>query len=254
MAGYLRKNTTTTVAFGPLVAASDGYTYLATTITFSASCIVLFKTDGSVTGLPAGNMAMPRPGWVLIPVAASDVTAAGRMTYTMGNFSASGNNMPVFRNYTVLPENKYDSMHVSTSNDEVDVVQINGSSATNTTFNANVIQINGAAPTAITFNANIVLVEGGAVTAAVMGANVRFVTSAAPSNAFPGMVFDHVLFTPLGQTITVRDVLKNMAAVLLGKSDGATGTSMRFYGPSGNVRVSAALASGNRTGTTWVTG
>ena len=197
----LRQNTTTSIRFGPVVAASDGYTYLATTITLSASNVIIYKADGTVTELvTSAALSMPRPGWLLLNVAASDVTLAGRMTYTMGN--ATGN-LPVWRDFDVVTSQVFDSMNLGNDFLQVDVVQITG---------------------------------------------------AVPSTVLPQTIMDYVMFTPGVQTLTVKDTIKMVAAVLGGKEDGATGTAMRFFGVSGEIRVSAAVVSGKRTGTTWVSG
>lgn len=214
---WLRRNTTTTIRFGPLVAASDGYTYLATTVSLSASWIIAHKADGTVTGLPPGTLAMPRPGWLLLPVAASDVTSPGRITYTMGQASPSGLNLPVWREFMVVSEVPYDSLIDGSDFLQVDVVQVtgsapssaaigsvanlttgvnvtsmNGAAVSNQQVNANVNAINGGAPTNITFNANVLTITGATPSAAfaeyVIPVNVQTITGAAPSAAFAGYV------------------------------------------------------------------
>lgn len=280
----LRQNTATSFRLGPLVAATDGYTYLATTITLSASNVIVYKADGTVTELvTSAALAVPRPGWLLITVAPSDVTLAGRMTYAMGN--ATGN-LPVWRDFDVVSAQPYDSVWLGNDFLQVDVREVSGAapSAAIAGFGihvssvaagvgihvtsvaagvgVNASSINGVAATSITFNANVLTITGAAVSAAFAGyvipVNTTLITGAAVSAALAQhinpVVLDYVMFTPGAQTITVKDALKAIAAAAAGQCSGATGTAMVFRGPSGEVRVSGAMVSGNRTGVSWVTG
>ena len=233
MAIWLRQSTATTVQLGPFVEVTDGYSYKATTITIVSGVLkYVFPNAAVVNSTGAGVLA--DPGWMTVPISVSDTAAAGALTLRIGNAT---NNLPVWRSYMIVPAQVYDSYILGTDNIQVDVVQITGAAPSAATVNANIIAINNAAPTTITFNANVLTITG-----------------AAPSAAVPNFLLDYVMFTPGAQSITVKDTLKVIAAGVAGKLDGATGAAVRLYGPSGNIRVSAAVVSGNRTGVTWVTG
>lgn len=250
---FLRRNTATDIAFGPYVAASDGYTYLATTLTISPSNVILWKANGTVTQLvttPGANLAIPNPGWILLSVAASDVTSCGRVRYAMGNVAASGNNLPIWREYEVVSETVYDSIILGTDFLQTDMWQISGAAVSAALAGMGIHVSSIAAGVGV----NVTSMNGAAVSNQQMNANVNAINGAAPSTQMAAYPLDYVMFTPGAQSITLRDTFKAMAAALIGKADGATGSAMRFYGPSGDIRVSGAMASGNRSGVTWVTG
>lgn len=241
MHGYIRQNTATDRPFGPFVEASDGSSYKATTITMPTTGtqhVRVWKTDGTVTGL-ADAITLFEPGWARLSIAASDVTSVGVVRYAIGNAT---NNMPVWREYMVVPANVYDSMILGSDFLQVDVVQVTGAAPSSAAIGS---------VANLTTGVNVTSVNAG-----VVGVNVTSINGSAVSNATvaAGSFLDYVMFTPGVQSITVKDTLKVMAAALAGRCTGATGAAMVFHGPSGESRVSAALASGNRTGTTWVTG
>lgn len=250
MPNWLRQGTATTVQFGPFVEATDGYTYKATTITFASGTVIYVYPGDLTTGILVAP-SLSRPGWMTVPIAASDVANPGPFMLRCGNVTS---NLPVWREFLVVPQQVYDSMVLGTDLLQVDTQQINGGAPTAITLNADAKLINGAAPTTITFNADVKLINGAAPTNITFNANMLLVTGAAPSAALPQMLMDYVMFTPGVQSLTVKDTLKMMAAVLGGKEDGATGANMRFFGVSGEVRVSAQVVSGKRTGVTWVSG
>ena len=240
MAIWLRQSTATTVEFGPFVEATDGYSYKATTITLASGSITYRWENGNVTGI-ALAAPMPFPGWVAVPLAVSDTAQAGKFMLRCGNATS---NLPVWREYMIVPANVYDSMILGSANLAVNAVSIAGQTPTNITFNAAVLSI------AAGVGVNVSSVNAG------VGVNVTSINGAAVSSATvaAGSVLDYVMFNPGVQTITVKDVLKVIVAGAAGKLDGATGAAVRLYDPSGTVRVSAAVVSGNRTGVTWVTG
>ena len=280
MPNWLRQSTATTVQMGPFVEVSDGYSYKATTITLASGVLKYVYPNLAVVG-STGAVSLADPGWLSIPLSVSDTAVAGMFMLRMGNAT---NNLPVWREYLIVPQLVYDSMILGTDNLQVDVIQVTGSAPSNaaigsvanlttgvavtsiaagvganvSSINAgvgvNASSINGGAATAITFNANILLITGAAVSSANINANLTLINNAAPSTAMPGLFMDYVMFTPGVQTITVKDMWRTHSAILAGKEDGATGLLMRFFGPSGEVRVSAAVVSGKRTGVTWVTG
>ena len=293
MPNWLRQNTATQVWLGPLVQASDGYSYMATTITLAAGAVKYVHTAAAagVVG-SVGGVSLPVAGWAAVPLAASDVATAGPLSIWVGNAT---NNLPAWREFLVVPAQVYDSMVLGTDQLQVDVVQVTGvtPSAANmgsdlrlilgaavTPSNAqlgcnvvlvtmaapsnaaflvvsgvNVVQINGVAPTSVVLEANARLIAGTTPTNVVFGVNMIQIGGAAPSTAFPPLLLDYVMFTPGVQTITLKDTVRVIASVLGGKEDGATGANMRFFDVSGTLcRVSAQVVSGKRTGVTWVTG
>lgn len=318
---WLRQSTATTRPFGPFVEATDGYTHKATTFdlttTVASNIILIERANATVTGL-AGAFVLDHPGWANLAIVATDVAQLGYIKYSIGNASS---NLPVWREYTVVPANIYDSIILGSDLLQVDVREVSGSAPTAAVFGANVIAINNAAPTTITFNANVLTITGGAVsdadinanmiainngaptlitfnanvltitgaavsaiifnanlltvtgaavsdadinanmiainnaapTTITFNANLLTVTGAAPSAAIPNYLLDHVLFTVGAQTLTVKNALKYMVAGVAGPLSGATTAGITLFGPSGNVLVSAAVASGNRTGVSYVT-
>ena len=224
MVRYLRQNTTTDVPFGPFVEASDGSSYKVTTITMPTTGtqhVRVWKADGTVTGL-AGAITLFEPGWARLSIAASDVTSAGVVRYAIGNAT---NNMPVWREYMVVPANVYDSLILGSDFLQVDVQQVTGSapsnaaigSVANLTTGVNVTSINGGAVSYAQIkaqvsdpvNANVLTITGAAVSAAFAGyvipVNVIQITGAAPSAAIAGYGI-HVSSIAAGVGVNVTSI------------------------------------------------
>ncbi len=119
---FLRCSTATTVQFGPFVEVSDGYSYKATTITFTSDTVKYVVESGAVVGIAVAP-SLSNPGWMTVPLAISDVAAPGKFALRVGNVT---NNLPVWREYMVLTQPAYDAMFVPGFRAEVDTVQING--------------------------------------------------------------------------------------------------------------------------------
>ena len=252
MAIWLKQSTATTIRMGPFVAASDGFTALATTITIAATFVRRAKAGANWVGngATAGavtSISMVDPGWAQVSFAASDADTVGPLHFYINN--ATGN-LPVWAECFVLPANVYDSL-VGTDNLQVDVIQVTGAApsaasmgadlrfilgaAVNTgsaqlgvnvvtvtggavsaaTINANMIAINNATPTAIMFNANVLLVTGGAVSDADINANVVLINNAAPS-AMAFLVVSTVnanILTITGGAVSAASINANVIAI-----------------------------------------
>lgn len=120
---WLRQSTATTVEFGPFVQVSDGYSYIPTTLSMPTTTPVQFKrADGAVTGMAAAGVLLV-PGWMQLPVGAADTAVIGRLIARVGNVT---NNLPVWREFEVVPAEIYDSYFTTTVRLPVNVQQITG--------------------------------------------------------------------------------------------------------------------------------
>lgn len=291
MAKFLRQGTATTVEFGPLVDATDGYTYKATTITLNStvSGVILFLRAGEAAATcKTGAVSLPEPGWARVSLAVSDTGALGPFLIRMGNVTS---NLPIWSRYVVIPAAVYDSLILGTDELDVNVVQITGAavssaaigSVANLTTGVNVTSIAagvGVNVSSMGVGVNVLTITGGAVSDATIGsvanlatgvnvtsingvaptdimfnANLVQCTGVTPSTAMVAYIWGSILATPPGQTFTARDYLKIIGAAVAGRCSGATSApgTMVFYGPTGKVMISGGFASGNRTDVTWVT-
>lgn len=168
MARFLRLGTATNLPLGPIVAASDGYSYLATTITLAASAVRFNKGNTVSTWGPMASAAVscPIPGWLSLPIPATDTNVVGPMNFNLGNVTG---NLPVWADCIVLAANVYDSLLGA---DFLDV---------------NVTQINGGAPTDVVFGVNVLTITGGAVSAAVIGSVGNLTTGVAVTSIAAGV-------------------------------------------------------------------
>lgn len=199
MPNWLRQNTATQVWLGPLVQASDGYSYMATTITLAAGAVKYVHTAAAagVVG-SVGGVSLPVAGWAAVPLAASDVATAGPLSIWVGSAT---NNLPAWREFLVVPAQVYDSMILGTDLLQIDVQQVsnvavgqntaligtnvitfNGAAPTAVVLEANARLIGGATPTTITFNADTKLIGGLAPTNVVLEANARLIAGTTPTN------------------------------------------------------------------------
>lgn len=251
MTNYLRQSTATSTLFGPILEATDGYSYRPTTISIAGNVIQLRRANdalGVVTTLPVAAVSLPVPGWLGLNIPASDTGVLGPMRYMLGNVTS---NLPVWMDFTVLPANVYDSYILGTDFLQVDVMQITGDAPSSAAIGsvANLTTGVGVTSVAAGVGVNVSSIAAG------VGVNASSIAGVAPSTAMGAFPLDYVIFTPGVQSITLRDTWKMVAAVLGGKVSGATGASIEFYGVSGEKRVSALIdGSGNRTAVTWVTG
>lgn len=122
---YLKQNTVVDIRIGPAMAIADGVTPVTTLALGTADQAEVLKENGAATVAMGGAFAAVTgcDGWYDYTVAAGDVDTLGHLTLVVQDASL---NMPIFKDFMVVPANNYDSLVLGTDNLTTDVVQING--------------------------------------------------------------------------------------------------------------------------------
>jgi hypothetical protein len=120
MAGFLRKNTASTIMIGEFVDDIDGKTAKGS-LTLTPSVIFLSKNGGAYTQKNEGTNATSDPnliGWYSCPLNATDTSASGILQLAVHVAGA----LPVWDSWMVVPANIYDSITGT------DLLEVSGSS------------------------------------------------------------------------------------------------------------------------------
>lgn len=187
MARFLRLGTATNIPIGPIVAVSDGYTYLATTITLAASA-VQFNKGNAVSGwqtMASAAVSCPIPGWLSLPVPATDTNVVGPMNFNLGNVTG---NLPVWTDCIVLAANVYDAL-LGVDFLDVNVTQLEGGAPSTVilTYFATGIAVQVVTGVLVATAVNAIVATG-VLVATTVNANVLTITGGAVSNASIGSV------------------------------------------------------------------
>lgn len=149
---WLKQSTAATIALGPFVDSTDGFT-AETGLTISQADIRLSKNGGTFaqTNNSAGATHMEN-GYYSVPLDTTDTGTLGRLRVAVNESGA----LPAWQDFMVLPANVYDSMIAGSDNLQVDAIQWAG-----TATDASDIAL-AAAPSNF---AALAVTAGGAVTA-----------------------------------------------------------------------------------------
>lgn len=123
---YLKQSTAKTLRFGPFVDENDGKT-AETALTISQADIRLSKNGGAFAqSNDAGGATHDENGWYSLQLDATDTNTLGPLTVAIHVSGA----LPVYRHFTVIPANIYDSLVAGSDYLLADVVQVEGADAT----------------------------------------------------------------------------------------------------------------------------
>ncbi len=122
MAQWLRQQTAGTIAFGPFVGTSDGFTP-GTALTISQADIQLSKNGAAFAQVSGtANLTHMANGYYALPLGTADTGTLGRLRITSAESAA----LPVWQDFIVVPANIYDSLISGSDFQQVDAVQWNG--------------------------------------------------------------------------------------------------------------------------------
>lgn len=120
---YIRQGTTTSLKIGPFLDKTDGFT-AETGLTITQSEIKLSKNAGAISQKSAsGGATHDQLGYYSFTLDGTDTESVGRLTVLIHE---TGEALPVWENFTVLPAKVYDSIVLGIDKLEVDTVLISG--------------------------------------------------------------------------------------------------------------------------------
>jgi hypothetical protein len=123
MSLYLKQSTTTNIKVGPFVDKTDGVT-VESALT---PTVQLSKNGGALaTRNSATATAHDANGWYTVELNTTDTNTLGRLQVAVTD---AATHLPVLQNYTVLPANVFDSLIGGSDLLQVDLQEINGSTA-----------------------------------------------------------------------------------------------------------------------------
>jgi hypothetical protein len=106
----LRQSTAVDLALGPFVDSTDGFT-AKTALTLTQPDIRLKKNGGAWAQKNAAQtLTHEENGWYEVSLDATDTNTLGHLTIAVHETGA----LPVFRHFTVIPANVYDSLVAGT--------------------------------------------------------------------------------------------------------------------------------------------
>jgi hypothetical protein len=123
MSLYLKQSTTTNIKLGPFVDQADG----VTPETALTPTVKLSKNGGVLAARNSATAtAHDADGYYTVELNATDTNTLGRLQVSVVSAAA---HLPVLQNYTVLAANVYDSLIGGGDLLQVDVQELNGSTA-----------------------------------------------------------------------------------------------------------------------------
>jgi len=126
VAQLLKQSTAITIQLGPFVDSTDGVTP-ETGLTISQSDVMLSKNGAAYAQKNDATAAThDQNGWYRVPINATDTGTLGRLIVSVYESGA----LPVWREFTVVPANTYDSLVSGSDYLQTDAIQIEGSDAT----------------------------------------------------------------------------------------------------------------------------
>lgn len=131
---YLKQSTSVDVAIGPFLDETDGKT-AETALTITQPDIRLKKNGGAWAQKNAAQtLSHEEAGWYEVTLDSTDTNTLGHLIVAVHESGA----LPVWKEFTVLPANVYDSLVSGSDYLQVDAIQVEGSDATNQ-INAEVV-------------------------------------------------------------------------------------------------------------------
>ena len=125
---FLKQSLATTFKAGPFVDKNDGETPLPS-LTIVQADIRLSKNGGNfVQTADASGASYDENGWYDVPIHATDVNNTGRLRISIKKAGA----LFVWQDFMVLPALVYDSLIIGDDNLQVDMLQVGGSSVSQT--------------------------------------------------------------------------------------------------------------------------
>jgi hypothetical protein len=217
MAGWLRQSTAVTVALGPFVDQTDGFT-LENALTITSTDCLLSK-NGAAFAVPSDTGAatvMSTTGHYAKALNATDTNTLGILRVFVNEAGA----LPVWEDYTVVTQNTWDSFFAS-DRLQVDVEEIGAGIITATAIAADAIGASELAADAAT-----------EIAAAVLAQTVD------------------TFNTAVGSPLTTTATLKQALSILLGFAAGVTSANgATLSSPTGGAtRITASIdGNNNRT-------
>ncbi len=138
---FLKADTATTIRIGPFVDDTDGVT-AETGLTISQADVRLSKNGAAAAQkADATSATHDENGYYRVPLNATDTNTEGTLDVCVNETGA----LPVIAKFEVLAAEVYDSVVAGTDKLQVDVVQVDGSSATVAgSVDANITSISGS--------------------------------------------------------------------------------------------------------------
>jgi len=123
---YLKQSTATTLLLGPFVDETDGKT-AETALTISQADVLLWKEGGTTLAQKNESTACTHRsnGNYTCPVNTTDTATLGTLVVSVHESGA----LPIRQDYTVVPANIYDSHVLGTDLQQVDVMELGGSTS-----------------------------------------------------------------------------------------------------------------------------
>lgn len=135
MAQFLKQSTAFTFRIGPFLDSTDGVT-AETALSIAQADIQISKAGGAFAQTSASpTTTHDADGWYQCPLTSTDTGTVGTLTVQIVMAGA----LPVWKDFTVLPANVYDSLIGGTDLLDVSVTQFGG---TNGTFSAGRPEVN----------------------------------------------------------------------------------------------------------------
>jgi len=231
----LKADTSVKVVMGPFVDVADGYTPETGIVLNNCDERALIKHDGgSVTVLDSGTNTWAAitnmDGYYNLTLTAANLDTEGMLTIAIQDDSIC---LPVIARFMVVNANVYDSLFAAAATDylQVDPVQLGGGTQSLTDLKD--FADSGYDPATNKAGAQVVGINADAITAA---------------SIHSGAV-DKIIDEVVEGTITVRQALNLMLAVLTGKSSGGATATLTFRdtGDTKDRLVVTVDANGNRT-------
>jgi len=122
---FLRQNSQVDVRIGPAMSYSDGVSPITSTLSLSvANAAELMKHDGAATVDISGRTfaaVTGVPGWYDLTLITSDLDTCGQLDVAIQD---NDKILPIFKSFTVIPREVYDSLIADSDKLQVDVTQI----------------------------------------------------------------------------------------------------------------------------------
>ncbi len=147
---FLKQNTAATVLIGPAMDSSDAVTP-ETGLSTSVDELVLYKHDStSVSNLNGvATMTHIAGGMYTVELASTDTNTLGRATLYLRDNDVC---LPMWREFTVVPANSYDSLIGGTTWLDVDAVAVSGSTTAADAVEANIGNLDSSISGCSTFD------------------------------------------------------------------------------------------------------
>lgn len=220
---YLKQSTAATIVLGPFVDSTDGFT-AETALTISQADVRLSKNGGAFAQANESSAASHMEnGYYSKALDATDTNSLGRLLVAVNESGA----LPVWREYTVLAANVYDSLVGGGDLLQIDVTGLS-------TLDADGVR--------------------DAVGLASANLDTQLAGLDAGIDALPGSssIADAVHDEAVEGVVTLRQLLRLCAAALGGKVSGMESNApvFRDIGDTKNRITATCDADGNRTGVT----